>query len=121
MTDLLMTKHTPSADDEYPPSLRSGRKRLIGLIDGYPSYYDAHAHRIEVLLERTDGSYRLTEYYRLRPDQTVAEYLETAERNGYECEVLADWVERRSKPERSAFGVAVREVRNRFERLLARR
>ena len=93
---LTVTSTQPSPPlDDYPRSLRDGRTSLVGLIDGYPSYYDRRRHRIDVLLEDGGGSRYLSEYYRLQSNETVYEYVRRAERNGYDCEVLARWTPRR--------------------------
>lgn len=86
-----VTSTHPSTIDEYPLTLRDGRALLVGLIDGYPNYYDRRRHRIDVLLEESDGSRYLSEYYQLRPGETVREYVERAKRDGHDCTVLAQW------------------------------
>lgn len=91
----MTSKRHPSTLDECPRTLRDGRERLVGLIDGYPSYYDRRRHRIDVLLEDADGNRHLSEYYRLQPDETVREYVRNAERDGYDCHVLDRWRPRR--------------------------
>jgi hypothetical protein len=91
MTPAVTRKTPPSSIDDCPRSLRDGRERLVGLIDGYPNYYDRTHHRIDVLLETGDGTRRLTEYYNLQPSETVSEYVRKAEANGYDCTVLSQW------------------------------
>lgn len=91
MSPPAMSKPSPSTLQNYPRTLRDSRERLVGLIDGYPNYYHQRHHRIDVLLHESDGSRYLSEYYRLRPDETVREYVTQARRNGYDCDVLPQW------------------------------
>lgn len=94
MSPPVTSKPSPSTIDSIdgcPRTLRDGRALLVGLIDGYPSYYDRRRHRIDVLLEASDGTRYLSEYYRLQPDETVREYVERTKRDGHDCDVLAQW------------------------------
>ena len=91
MSPTVTSRRDSSSLNEFSRSLRDGRKRLVGLIDGYSSYYDRRRHRIDVLLEDADGNEHLSEYYRLQPNETVREFVQQAEQSGYDCRVLARW------------------------------
>ena len=103
---------------EYPRTLRDGRKRLVGVIDGFATYYDTRRHRIDVRLERFDGTHYVTGYYQLRKDESVVEYVRRAEAHGADCEALSRWVERQLRPESSFAADRLGEVRDRIERVV---
>jgi hypothetical protein len=108
-------KRRSSALDDLPRSLRDGQKRLVGVIDGYPSYYDRRRHRIDVLLEEQGERRYLSEYYWLRPEETIEGFVRQVEREGYDCEVLARWIPERRSDHRSA---ALRRELRRYGRVL---
>lgn len=102
----------------HPRTLRDGQKRLIGIIDGFATYYDTRRHRIDVRLERFDGTHYVTGYYQLQRDESVADYVRRAEAHGANCEALSRWVERQLRSNRSDAARRLRGVRKRIERVV---
>jgi hypothetical protein len=99
MTSPVTSERAPSSIDsveDCPRTLRDGRATLVGLIDGYPSYYDRRRRRIDVLLDDGEGNRYPSEYYRFGPDETVREFVRQAERDGCRCEVRTRWTSKRT-------------------------
>lgn len=104
--------------EAHPRTLRDGRKRLVGFVDGYATYYDTRRHRIDVRLERFDGTYYITGYYQLQRHESVADYVRTVEAHGAECEALSRWVERQLRPDHQSAVGRLRLFLDRLERLV---
>lgn len=102
----------------HPRTLRDGQKRLVGVIDGFATYYDTRRHRIDVRLERFDGTHYVTGYYQLQDTESVAEYVRKAKAHGADCGPLSRWVERRLRPESSFAVDRFQEVRDRIARVV---
>jgi len=102
----------------HPRTLQDGQKRLVGVIDGFATYYDARRHRIDVRLERFDGTHYVTGYYQLQDTESVAEYVRRAKEHGADCGPLSRWVERRLQPDSSFAVDRLQRVRDRIERVV---
>ena len=104
--------------EEHPQTLNDDRKRLIGIVDGFATYYDTRQHRIDVRLERFDGTYQMTGYYQLRKDEGVVDYVRTAREHGADCRALSHWVEQRLQPKHSLTTGRVRDLRDRIKHVV---
>lgn len=115
-------RETGSEDDDRPESqpstLRDGQKRFVGFVDGFATYYDVHQHRIDIRLERFDGTYYMTGYYQLRREESVADFVRTVEEHGSDCADLSGWVRRQLRPDRPHLAGLLRDVRERIECLV---
>lgn len=104
--------------EEHPRTLCDGRKRLVGIIDGFATYYDIHRHRIDVRLERFDGTHYVTGYYQLQRHESVADFVRTAEAHGADCDGLSRWVERQLQPTDALTAGRVRGLLDQVERVV---
>ncbi len=115
-------RSTPSELDdpfkEHPQTLNDGQKRLIGIVDGFATYYDTRQHRIDVRLERFDGTYQMTGYYQLRKDEAAVDYVRTAKEHGADCRALSHWVEQRLQSKHSLTTGRIRDLRDRIKHVV---
>lgn len=104
--------------EDHPQTLCNGRKRLIGFVDGYTTYYDVRHHRIDVRLERFDGTYRMTGYYELQQNESVVDYIQIAKQHGANCEELTQWIDHQLRSDHSFSHGQLQLLLNRIKRIV---